>query len=281
MFRTTCLLGTTLVCLAIATLPVAGQGGSPARSTRESATDTAGYACRCLRHDPGQRADLDERALANAFVRVRDARAGQIVEWQVTDDAGLFAFHSLDPGSYIVEIVGPDETSVLAASQVLNVGAGQSLSTIVKLPYQSRGLASIFGDSSRAAAATITSQAAASGVTGDTDFRRRDLRHPSVADDGRADSNQPRSVPASGSGSTPTVAPRSQGMNYSAANDEIHILDRLAVIYRYRRIAVAVFVLASAAMMIQGYSNIQVYQAQGPDSDRGRAIDGRAGHHLH
>ena len=66
-------------------------------------------------------------------------------------------------------------------------------------------------------------------------------------------------------------------MNYSAASDEIHILDRLAVIYRYRRIAVAVFVLASAAMMIQGYSNIQVYQAQAQiliEDERSTAVPG-------
>jgi capsular exopolysaccharide synthesis family protein len=52
------------------------------------------------------------------------------------------------------------------------------------------------------------------------------------------------------------------GQNYTAAADEIHILDRLAVIYRYRQIALAVFVLASAAMMIQGYSNIPLFQAR-------------------
>ena len=89
--------------------------------------------------------------------------------------------------------------------------------------------------------------------------------------------NQPRSVPASGSGSTPHGGPSQPGMNYSAASDEIHILDRLAVIYRYRRIAVAVFVLASAAMMIQGYSNIQVYQAQAQiliEDERSTAVPG-------
>src|SRR5262245_54286963 len=43
---------------------------------------------------------------------------------------------------------------------------------------------------------------------------------------------------------------------------DVHILDRLAVLYRYRRIAIAVFVLASAAMMIQGYSTEKIYRAQ-------------------
>src|SRR5688572_24501996 len=89
--------------------------------------------------------------------------------------------------------------------------------------------------------------------------------------------NQPRSAPASASGSTPHGGPAQPGMNYSAASDEIHILDRLAVIYRYRRIAVTVFVLASAAMMIQGYSNVQVYQAQAQiliEDERSTAVPG-------
>ena len=64
---------------------------------------------------------------------------------------------------------------------------------------------------------------------------------------------------------------------YNAANDDIHILDRLAVIYRYRRIAVTVFVLASAAMMIQGYSNTQVYLAKAQiliEDERSTAVPG-------
>jgi succinoglycan biosynthesis transport protein ExoP len=64
---------------------------------------------------------------------------------------------------------------------------------------------------------------------------------------------------------------------YNAANDDIHILDRLAVIYRYRRIALTVFVLSSAAMMIQGYSNVQVYQARAQillEDERSTAVPG-------
>ena len=38
---------------------------------------------------------------------------------------------------------------------------------------------------------------------------------------------------------------------YGGPTDEIHILDRLAVLYRYRKICLIVFVLATAAMMIQ------------------------------
>jgi capsular exopolysaccharide synthesis family protein len=46
------------------------------------------------------------------------------------------------------------------------------------------------------------------------------------------------------------------------STDQDHLLDRLAVVMRYRRIAVAVFALTAGAMMIQGYSQTPVYQAQ-------------------
>jgi hypothetical protein len=53
---------------------------------------------------------------------------------------------------------------VLGAGQVLSAGAGETVSTIVKLPIQSRGFASLFGASTTPSAQAVTSQAAASGV---------------------------------------------------------------------------------------------------------------------
>ena len=52
------------------------------------------------------------------------------------------------------------------------------------------------------------------------------------------------------------------------------------MLYRYRRIAIAVFVLTSAAMMIQGYSTVQYYRAQGQlliENERTTAVPGLAG----
>ncbi|HXD72799.1 MAG TPA: polysaccharide biosynthesis tyrosine autokinase [Vicinamibacterales bacterium] len=57
-------------------------------------------------------------------------------------------------------------------------------------------------------------------------------------------------------------SPGAPSSSYSPETD-VHILDRIAVLYRYRRIALAVFVLTAAAMTIQGYSNVQMYRAQG------------------
>ncbi|PYR42891.1 MAG: hypothetical protein DMF93_04585 [Acidobacteria bacterium] len=70
-----------------------------------------------------------------------------------------------------------------------------------------------------------------------------------------------------GQGSAPHYAPE----------QDVHLLDRLAVIYRYRRICAATFVLVSAALIIQGYSTVQMYQAQARlliEDERSTAVPG-------
>lgn len=104
--------------------------------------------------------------LANTMVRLRDARYGRIIDSQLTDKSGLFAFKGVDPGSYIVEIVGTDQTSVLAASELLNVDAGEVVSAVVKLPLRVSPFARILGGpmGTPAAAAAIVTLAVANGV---------------------------------------------------------------------------------------------------------------------
>ncbi len=101
--------------------------------------------------------------LANATVRLRDARIGQILETQLTDRAGLFTFRAIDPGTYVVELLGNDQSTVLAASQMLAVNAGQMVSAIVKLPFRIAPMAGVLGHTT-ASATTVSSAAAASGV---------------------------------------------------------------------------------------------------------------------
>lgn len=71
-------------------------------------------------------------------------------------------------------------------------------------------------------------------------------------------------------------APAPPTPTYSTDTD-VHLLDRLAIVYRYRYVALSVFVLTTAAMMIQGYSSVQVYQAQARlliENERSTAIPG-------
>lgn len=102
--------------------------------------------------------------VANAIVRLRDARFGRIVGTAITDQSGLFAFRNVDPGTYIVEMMAGDESSVLAASQLLNVNAGEVVSAVVKLPFRVPPFAGAMGVNSTPTATLLATQAAANGV---------------------------------------------------------------------------------------------------------------------
>jgi hypothetical protein len=104
--------------------------------------------------------------LSSSMVRLRDARFGRVIDTQVTDNAGTFTFTTLDPGSYIIEVMGSDH-SVVAASQIINVNGGDIVTAIVKLPLRVPPLAGLLGNSAPSAVA-VTSEAVASGVLATT-----------------------------------------------------------------------------------------------------------------
>lgn len=107
------------------------------------------------------------RTLPHVAVRLRDARYGHIAGTQITDASGLFAFVSIDPGNYVVELVASDQLTVLAASEIIDVGAGEAVSAFVKLPFRVPPFAKIIGHSAGQAAA-VSSAAAAAGVLATT-----------------------------------------------------------------------------------------------------------------
>jgi len=77
------------------------------------------------------------------------------------------------------------------------------------------------------------------------------------------------SVPAASGGAA-------QGTSFSPETD-VHLLDRFAILYRYRRIALSVFILTSAVLTIQGYSNEKVFQARAQlqiEDERSTAVPG-------
>jgi len=102
------------------------------------------------------------KPLADAHVRLRNARSGRINSTAITDHAGLFEFHSVEPGSYIVELVTTRD-DVLAASDIVHPNAGDIVSCIVKLPYELPPAGGVLGHLS-AAALAVTATAAAAGL---------------------------------------------------------------------------------------------------------------------
>jgi hypothetical protein len=102
-------------------------------------------------------------SLPDSLVRLRDARFGRIVDTQMTDKSGLFAFKVMDPGSYVVEIVNPADSAVLAASQLINVNLGEAVTAVVKLPFRPSLLGGVLGNTAPQAVA-VTTSAATSGI---------------------------------------------------------------------------------------------------------------------
>ena len=140
-----------VVACALAGVAFADQATTPAQALLSTIRGTA------LTSTNGQ--------LANTPVRRRDARYGRVLTTQTTDESGGFAFRSLEPGSYVVEIMSPDESSALAASEIVNVNAGEVASTVVRLPFRMPPFAGVLGGNITPASATaVLAQAAASGV---------------------------------------------------------------------------------------------------------------------
>src|SRR2546428_4704688 len=76
---------------------------------------------------------------------------------------------------------------------------------------------------------------------------------------------------------TPMLAVARQTGHGPQGEGDVHLLDRLAVLYRYRTIAASVFLLTTLAVMIQGYTSVQVYRARARlliEDERSTAIPG-------
>jgi len=104
-----------------------------------------------------------DRGLSFVTVRLRDVRFGRIVDLTKTDNSGMFMFGDVEPSSYVVELMGNDQKTTLAASQILNVNSGEAVSVIVKLPFRVSQFSKVIGQT-KASALTVLSAAAASGV---------------------------------------------------------------------------------------------------------------------
>jgi len=113
--------------------------------------------------------------LADAVVRLRDARYGRIVGSVTTNKQGAFSFQGVDPGSYVVEVMTPAQNTVMASSPVLTVGSGEAISALVKLPFRIPAFAGLIGNATQTttqavstAAQAVTAAAASSNTVAET-----------------------------------------------------------------------------------------------------------------
>ncbi len=109
----------------------------------------------------GNAVNAQNGALPNTLVRLRDARNGRVVESIATDKQGMFAFKGVDPGNYVVEVMTPANNAVLASSPVLNVGTGEAVSALVKLPFSIPPFAGFIGNATQTTASAVSTAAQA------------------------------------------------------------------------------------------------------------------------
>lgn len=156
-----------------------GIGAAAAQSTDRGAVAAAGNPASAagLRATSASVAAIDGLVLNGAGepipgapVRLRDARFGKILRTAVTGAAGEFEFVRIDPGSYVVELLG-DDRRVLAASRLLHVVAGETTSETLQLPADRRWSRVLIGALPRAGVVLGAAAAAgvlATGVPGDS-----------------------------------------------------------------------------------------------------------------
>lgn len=159
-----------LLLIAAGTQPVSGQQQAAIATTaraaaRASVTKSALSKVRtsAFTSIQGNALNSTNGAMRDVVVRLRDARFGRIVGTQLTDKSGMFAFDALDPGTYIAELMANDE-SVLAASQLLNVHAGEAASAVVKMPFRLPPFAGVMGRAGTQSATAATTEATAGSI---------------------------------------------------------------------------------------------------------------------
>ena len=159
----------TVSLVAVSALPLSAQQQAASAVTTVRSTVTKAALAKAkenaLATIHGNALSASNGQMNDAIVRLRDARFGRIVDTQLTDKSGMFAFKAIDPGSYIVEIKSTNDQSIMAASQLLNVNAGEAVSAVVKLPFRIPPFAGILGQTtSTPTAAAVATAAAASSV---------------------------------------------------------------------------------------------------------------------
>lgn len=97
--------------------------------------------------------------IPQAMLRLRNVASGAILATRLADDAGRFAFTSVEPGVYLVELVN-ERNKVLAVSQTFTVVRGETVATFVRLSEKNPWFDGLFGN----AAMAVATGAATAGV---------------------------------------------------------------------------------------------------------------------
>jgi hypothetical protein len=77
--------------------------------------------------------DIRQVPVANTQVRLRDLKTGLVLSTDDTNEAGEYEFSLDDSGTYVVEMVMPDNT-ILAVSNAGSLRRYSTMTTVIQLP---------------------------------------------------------------------------------------------------------------------------------------------------
>jgi len=169
-----CMRRTLLIGVGVLSLAAASLAQTP--TTAAASKLLPGTRPTVLSSIQGNAVTSSNSPLVDNVVRLRDVRYGRVFSTMTTDKQGLFVFRGVDPGSYVVELMTPGSTNaVLASSPLINVGTGEAVSALVKLPFHIPALAGLLGNATQTtaqavstAAQAVTAAAASSNTVAET-----------------------------------------------------------------------------------------------------------------
>jgi hypothetical protein len=142
-----------VVVVAMLLLVTTGAAQTPARPQPAAASTTLGVVL-------GSAWRADSQPYPQARIRLRSVDTGRGVARTVSDADGRFMFERVEPGSFVVELLSPED-KVLAIGDLFGVTAGGQVTTLVRLSSKAPWFGGFFAN----AAAAAISAASTLGVT--------------------------------------------------------------------------------------------------------------------
>jgi hypothetical protein len=102
----------------------------------------------------------DNAPIPHAKLRLRDVSSGKIRAMTIANDMGQFVFSNVESGAYIVELIS-ETGKILTIGQTVNVRAGETVATFVRLGAKVPWFSGFFGN----AATSVALAAASTGLT--------------------------------------------------------------------------------------------------------------------